>query len=317
MDVHASFLKYNIPKSIGHYIVLYLLGQGRYSEVYQGQHVKTNQFVAMKFVLRETLKEKMQITNFEKEIRVIEQVKHPGIVEHIETIYTKDFIIIVQELLSGGTLTSVIRAGNTFINEKVFLRWAKEILEALSFLHKKGICHGDIKPDNIGFDESMHAKLFDFGLCIEKFAIPTKIVFGTPLFIAPEVIHGKIHNPFAVDIWAFGVTLHFLIAGEFPFKSLSTFFRDINKQDFIIIKCGGIFKQIIQKILVIDPKMRPTADQLLETDLFRNAEVISEKKKPHFKRIRKSAKCFSQLRRPTPIYITPKPHSMSQKPMMF
>ena len=75
-----------IPNTVGHYVVCFLIGEGSYSQVYLGREQKTNDPVALKFVSRDMLKDKMMLRHFEKELRVFERIHHPGIAQYYETI---------------------------------------------------------------------------------------------------------------------------------------------------------------------------------------------------------------------------------------
>ena len=269
-----------VPKEIGRYKVLFPIGVGSSSAVYQGIDKKTGENVALKFISREIFKSAENLACIERELRIFQRLSHKNIAKYHETIYLKDYIVIVMELLKFNNLpTSLV---NVSTRQSIVLRWAKEILEALEYLHNRGICHHDIKLDNIAFDNKMQAKLFDFGLSDE--ALPgnrgciCSKTCGTPFYVAPEVITHKFYDGRKTDIWSFGVTIHVLACGKFPYtdgvsyKEIVANIRNIHK--YIDIKVNGDLNELIKCTLTIDPKQRPTASQLLHSNLFDNAEVI-------------------------------------------
>ena len=96
-----------IPKRIGVYEIQYPLGEGGSSIVFFARNIQTFETYAVKFVSRESLNNIAFLENFEKELRIFSRINHKNIAKYYETIYTPDFIIIVQEALTGGTLATV------------------------------------------------------------------------------------------------------------------------------------------------------------------------------------------------------------------
>ena len=264
-----------IPKIVGPYKVECCIGKGGYSWVFQGKNTKTNERCALKVVDRKILQDTILLENFEKELRIYSRISHPGISKYIDTIYLKDYIIIVQELLTGGTIASTISFRERFFSEGIILRWAKELFETMAYLHGQNISHCDIKPDNIGYDKNTRLKLFDFGLCSDQLR-KKPFQGGTPLFSAPEVFINQPYDEFKADIWSLGVTIHCMATGAFPFKSSSpeVYVNNMFDPNFIDIKCTGKFKQIVEMALRVDPDERFSAKEVLETNVFDGAEEL-------------------------------------------
>ena len=119
----------------------------------------------------------------------------------------------------------------------IFIRIAK----AVAHLHQCGIAHRDIKPENIliSFDEDgeIIVKLIDFGFATTT--TTSDMHCGTPNFMAPELLESlRKYNPFAVDVWALGITLFYLCEGRYPFKGYDErdLFRSIRKGAFEVKK---------------------------------------------------------------------------------
>ena len=263
----------SVPQHIKNYDLEFVIARGGSSFVYQALNRKTNERVAMKFINRSIFKDKYNLENAEKELRVLEWINHPNIAKHIETIYLPEYIVIVEELLVSGTLSGFVNTYHRCVSQDVYLRWAKQICQALKYLHSKGISHRDIKPANIGLDIDMKAKLLDFNLCLENSKFSTNAC-GTPLFVAPDVFMNDSYDAQASDMWALGVTLHVVATGEFPFKNLNfeTFFDDIVKPGFVENKCDGPLGKLIDKLLKYNPKERPTAEEVLNMNIFPEEE---------------------------------------------
>ena len=273
---NTQFEMMKIPPIVGMYDVQYPIGRGGYSWVFQGRHMRTHELVALKFVSRDALSDICFLENFEKELRIFERIKHKGITKHYETIYLEKYIVIVQELLPSGTLSNSIKPYN-MLHDDVILRWAREILETIEYLHENGISHCDIKPDNIGLDMYYHAKIFDFGLCSDQTRVKQHKC-GTPLYAAPEVFTEEDHDDFMADIWSYGVTIHYIATGAFPFfaDDLKSFVRAMRKPNFIQNRCTGALGQLINACLKLNPKERMSAKELLKTHIFDCAEKSTD-----------------------------------------
>ena len=269
----------NIPSQVKNYEVEVIVGYGSSSVVYQGRNIKTGETVALKFVSRSIFQKPVELEHFEKELRVLPLLHHKNIAKYIETVFTNDYIVVVMEMLECQLLPP--SAIDPRSREYILLRWAKEILEALSYLHKHGIAHMDIKPENIGFDYYMQIKLFDFGLCTfskqNKAKLLCKDKCGTIPFAAPEIILKEEYDGSKADIWSFGVTMYYIATQEIPFIGVNNnnfMKRAANIADYLNIDIEGPLGEIIKLALTPDPDKRPSADDLLNTNYFDNAEKI-------------------------------------------
>ena len=156
----------------------------------------------------------------------------------------------------------------TEIEARYFL---KQIMEAVNYLHEKNIIHRDLKLGNIFVNENMNLKLGDFGLAttIEYNGERKKTLCGTPNYIAPEVLSKKGHS-FEVDIWSIGCILYTLLVGKPPFETntLKDTYAKIKRGDYFIpsSRMTPIARTLIQKMLQVDPTLRPTAKQVLTSE---------------------------------------------------
>ncbi len=127
----------------------------------------------------------------------------------------------------------------------------------------------------------MELKIGDFGLAtkLEFEGDRKRTICGTPNYIAPEILDGKQGHSYEVDIWSFGVILYTLIIGKPPFETsdVKTTYRRIKMNaysfpDHVIISDNA--KDIISKILNLDPTKRPTLDEIYEHPFFHNGNAI-------------------------------------------
>lgn len=266
------------PAIVGHYKTLYMIGKGPFSMVYHGCDTRNDRVVALKFISRKDIADNYALGFVERELRISQRLSHKNVVKIYETIYTDEYIIIVMEYLRCGTITSLTRYSVNKLMDESYLRWGKDILEGLQYLHERNISHHDIKPDNIGFDDDMNAKIFDFGLCEECFLEKKNCKYscGTGFFVAPEVVTEKEYDGSKADIWSFGITFHYMVTGELPFIKNITHDQFIDScpdiMPLITSKCEGIMKTIVDRTLIQDPRKRPSAKELLQSGLFNGAE---------------------------------------------
>jgi Tol biopolymer transport system component len=160
---------------------------------------------------------------FETEARAIAQLNH----RNVCTLYDVGPDYLVMECVQGETLAA--RLSNRPLEPQVALDIATQIAEGLKAAHSRGVLHRDLKPANIMLTPAGDVKIMDFGLAklaeiapgAENETAPMTApghVMGTPEYLAPEQIRGETPD-WHTDIWAFGVTLYEMLAGERPFRA--------------------------------------------------------------------------------------------------
>jgi len=245
-----------------------VLGQGYFAVVKVGIIKQTQDKVAIKFVNKK-LVEKQE--NLKTETSLLQMVDHPNIVKLIDICDTRDTLFIIMELMEGGELYDEIVKRKHFTEKDAsFIMY--QLFLALDYLHKRGIVHRDLKLENLLIKKpgSLEIKLADFGLSKVYTGEALQTACGTPYYVAPEILQGDGYDH-KIDTWAAGVLLYVLLSGRLPFSGDSDveLFRAILETELIWKKpqfdtVSVEAKDIIQKLIIKDPKKRYDASQALE-----------------------------------------------------
>ncbi|XP_073475264.1 death-associated protein kinase 2 isoform X2 [Aquarana catesbeiana] len=205
------------------YVISDELGSGQFAIVKRCREKKTGIEYAAKFIKkRQSQISRRGVTReeIEREVNILRGIQHPNIVTLQDVYENKTDVVLILELVSGGELFDFL-AQKESLSEEEATRFIKQILEGVNYLHTRKIAHFDLKPENIMLlDKTIpvpHIKLIDFGLAhkIED-GVEFKNIFGTPEFVAPEIIN---YEPLglAADMWSIGVITYILLSGASPF----------------------------------------------------------------------------------------------------
>jgi hypothetical protein len=200
------------------------LGQGGMATVYLARDLRHDRQVALK-VLHPDLAATIGADRFLSEIKTTANLQHPHILPLHDSGVADGYLFYVMPYVSGETLRSRLeREQQLPVTEAV--RIAAEVADALGYAHKRGIVHRDIKPENILLQDG-HAVVADFGIALAvqqaggQRLTQTGLSLGTPQYMAPEQAMGDRHVDARADVYALGVVLYEMLAGEPPFTGPS------------------------------------------------------------------------------------------------
>lgn len=261
--------QFHVPARFDKFLLLQLLGAGGMGGVYRARDESLNREVAIKVMLQSLGEDVNFVETFQREAQAAARLNHP----HIAQIYSfgqwYGQPYIVMELVSGGSFDKMM-ATQGALDPAVVMHIGVQIAEGLREAAEAGLVHGDVKPENILFDQEKNAKLVDFGLAAMQSG-PGNDVWGTPFYIAPEKVRRQ-KADFRSDIYSLGATLYHAIAGVPPFDGVDA--TAVVKARFdgppkpLRDLRGAVIPEeveaVIGRMLEIEPQMRfPTYGSLL------------------------------------------------------
>ena len=287
IGIASSDIKYNSKSlkpaqnktkkyKIEDFSVLSLLGYGTFGSVLLVKHAKyQDQPYALKAIVKSKIDiETKQLTHIKNERDVLLKLGKenkdkfwPNLYESMQDDACFYFLL---DYVPGGELFTFIKRKLVIKTEGIKFYMA-EVICALEQLHKLNIIYRDIKLENILIDTDGHIKLVDFGFAkILKEGSKTYTNWGTPGYMAPEVIQ-KLGHTTQADIWGLGVLLWEMIGGFTPFQDSNPkkVYQNIIHWDIKWPKNIDPFaKDLVSKILVVDPEMRATLKQIKRHKFF-------------------------------------------------
>ena len=210
------------PRQIPGYKLLGRLGAGAMATVYKGRQLSLNRLVAVKILPKKFSQNPEFVKRFYAEGRAAAQLNHPNIVAALDVGRHGDAHYFIMEYVEGHTVHEHLVKEGPY-SEAEALAIAIQVAKALNHAHKAGLIHRDVKPKNILITKDGVAKLADMGLARavsdrEAAEAEAGKAFGTPYYIAPEQIRGKVNIDLRADIYNFGCTLFHMVTGRVPFE---------------------------------------------------------------------------------------------------
>lgn len=202
------------------YELLGVLGRGGMGVVYRARHRQLNRIVAVKVVNPRLISAAEARRRFEREIRILGSLHHPGIVMATDAGRIGDAAYLVMELIDGIDLQRLVTGGGPLSIDEA-CEVGRQIAEALAAAHQAGAIHRDVKPSNAMLDRQGRVKLLDFGLA---HVVPLSAdqdtslgrLLGTLNYMAPEQADGESEIDTRSDLFGLGGNLFFLLTGRPP-----------------------------------------------------------------------------------------------------
>uniref|UniRef100_A0A673TSA2 Death-associated protein kinase 1 n=1 Tax=Suricata suricatta TaxID=37032 RepID=A0A673TSA2_SURSU len=253
------------------------LGSGQFAVVKKCREKSTGLQYAAKFIKkRRTRSSRRGVSreDIEREVSILKEIRHPNVITLHEVYENKTDVILILELVAGGELFDFL-AEKESLTEEEATEFLKQILNGVYYLHSLQIAHFDLKPENIMLlDRNVskpRIKIIDFGLAHKiDFGNEFKNIFGTPEFVAPEIVN---YEPLGLeaDMWSIGVITYILLSGASPFlgdtkqetlANVSAVNYEFEEEYFS--NTSALAKDFIRRLLVKDPKKRMTIQDSLQ-----------------------------------------------------
>ncbi|MGO1316641.1 MAG: protein kinase domain-containing protein [Cellulomonadaceae bacterium] len=249
------------------YVLESVIGRGAMGQVWRGRN-RQGQVFAFKVLRPELAGDPSVVQRFVQERGILTGLSHPGLVRIHDLVVEGDTLAIVMDLVQGGDLRAMLTQRGPLPPAEVAVI-GSHIAAALGYLHRAGIVHRDVKPENILIDVTggtYHVRVADFGIAklSDSSALSaTTALVGTPQYMAPELADGHGPTP-AVDMYALGIILYELSCGVTPYAGAPTLTALRLHADTMPGRPEGVpdpLWHLIERLLGKDPAQRPTADR--------------------------------------------------------
>ncbi|KAM9496071.1 death-associated protein kinase 2-like [Clarias gariepinus] len=253
------------------------LGSGQFAIVKRCKEKSTGLEFAAKFIKKRqsrVSRRGVRREEIEREVNILQHLQHPNIISLHDVYENRTDVVLILELVSGGELFDFL-AQKESLSEEEATEFLKQILDGVHYLHARKIAHFDLKPENIMLlDKNVplpRIKLIDFGLAhkIED-GVEFKDIFGTPEFVAPEIVN---YEPLGLpaDMWSIGVITYILLSGASPFlgeskqetlANISAVSYEFDEEFFS--STSELAKSFIRQLLTKDTRKRLTIEGALK-----------------------------------------------------
>jgi serine/threonine protein kinase len=265
-------MAHTIPGRIGDYEIRGTVGEGSFSVVRLAYHLVTRKFFACKIVEKERIQRANFQERFELEIRIHQQLHHPGIIALCDLLTDDNFYYVILEFCPGGELFQyIVDRGN--LPEDAARLLLGQLLLAVDHIHKVNVAHRDLKPENLLLDHLGHIKVSDFGL--SRFLDQNgraQTPCGSPCYASPECVSGRPYDGAKSDIWSLGVVFYAMVTGQLPWtkRNQKQLFEQIRLGDFQIpTYLSDPCRSMIRGLMCVRPSKRLSAQEALEHEFLR------------------------------------------------
>jgi eukaryotic-like serine/threonine-protein kinase len=267
-----------VGKDIGPFHIEKELGSGAMGSVYQAVFRESGQRVAFKIIGLAQLGNETAIARFEREGKILKQLRHPNIVRLIATGHYKKTPFFAMELVDGESLDKVLARRSAYSWEEV-VDLGKQLCAALQHAHMKGIIHRDLKPSNVMVLPDGTVKLTDFGIAkdVDVTALTgANSTVGTAAYMSPEQCRGEKTLSAKSDLYSMGIMFYELLTGRKPFiaeSPVDMFMLHVNataeRPSKLVLSIPTRLDTLVCGLMEKKPELRPF-------DAAKVAEILEE-----------------------------------------
>ncbi len=213
------------------YVIERVLGRGGMGTVYLARQLSLNRLVALKVLHPSRVKNPKAADDFFREAAAAAKLNHPGLVgvHDLQMDTQTGIYAFSMEYVPGRTVFELVRDDGP-LSRALALTLIAQVAQAMTYAHKSGFIHRDVKPENILVVDGRTAKLLDLGLAYNRLgnlgrgsssdrqsSMRRLTLVGTPDYSAPEQSRNPSLATYASDVWSLGATLYFMLTGRTPF----------------------------------------------------------------------------------------------------
>ena len=259
--------------SLNNFIIGKNLGKGAFGSVCLVTRKEDKKVYAMKSINIGKL-DKKEIEAALNEVRILASLSHPNIIGYKDAFYDENSrtLNIVMEYADDGDISHKIQDNlkrRLRFEESTIWEWIIQLLKGLKYLHDNKIMHRDIKCANIFLMKNGLLKIGDLNVSKIAKSNMARTQTGTPFYLAPEIWKDLPYD-YKCDIWSVGCIIYELCTSRPPFRgtSLKELGRNVLNGYYLpISEFSNDIKDIIAKMLIVDPKRRASTDELLNSDI--------------------------------------------------
>ena len=268
-----------------------VLGKGAYGEVCKAVEKCSGRTVAMKCIKKSSIKE---LDGLRNEIALLRGIEHPNIVRLLEVLETTTEMFFTMELCTGGTVLDLVNGPAGYLPEAEVVHITERLCSALSFLHLAGVCHRDVKLENIMFNTAgpeREIMLCDLGTGTRfEPGVSENMhrAFGSIFYLAPDMI--ALDYTEKCDMWSVGVCAYMMCCRSYPFMApppappgdvqgcmTAIQWDDPNFEGEAWERLSSGALALIQALLNKDPEKRPSANEALGFEWLKEEQLRNQK----------------------------------------
>jgi serine/threonine-protein kinase len=267
------------------YQLLEKLGQGSMGQVFKARQLSMDRLVAVKVLLRRLASNPEYLKRFEREARLAARLSSNHIVQAIDVGAAGDLHYFVMEYVEGTTIKEELEKGKVY-SEGAAVEIVLQVAQALEHAQRRGLIHRDVKPSNIILTRDGTAKLADLGLARQagdRAAARAEkgVTVGTPFYIAPEQIEGRVDVDSRADVYALGATLYHMVTGRppFPGRSVEAVLRahleqELTPPDHLNLSLSSGLGEVVEFMMARDrdQRYRTPSELIIDLECLLNGE---------------------------------------------
>jgi serine/threonine-protein kinase len=267
------------------YELLEKLGEGAMGEVYKAKQLSMNRLVAIKLLKPRLAANAEFIERFQREAHLAAKFSSNNVVQAIDVGSAGPLHYFVMELVEGVTIKQELEKGKVY-EEHEAVDLVLQVAQALQQAHRRGLIHRDVKPANIVLTADGIAKLADLGMARDTSDQALAMgemgmAIGTPLYMAPEQIEGRVNVDSRADIYSLGATFYHMVTGQPPFpgkKAKEVYHAHLEQEltppDHLNTRLSSGLGEVVECMMAKDSDRRyqTPADLIVDLECLLNGE---------------------------------------------